>query len=463
MPALVRRKSDVTKIRSNIGAAGLALAVMLSGTPAAAQGRTQTQAQRQAQEDASTYVELEKFMEVYGRIKQNYVRNVSDHDLLKGAIDGMLASLDPHSAYAEGTDFDDLAMLATGNYGGLGLQSTIDNGVVRVIAPTEDGPAWKAGIKPGDYLIKIDGKLTYGDSMDQAVDRMRGTPGTKVDLTVVRQGRDKPFTVSVTRAVIATQPVKWEVKDGVGIVNLNRFTGQSGELVGKALADINKQTNGKVAGYILDLRSNGGGVVDEAVAIADLFLDRGEIVSQRGRDNQSIVRYYAKPGDVTNGKPVVVLVDAGSASASEIVAGALQDHRRGLVMGERSFGKGSVQSIYQLDSRRALSLTTELYYLPSGRSVQEGGIVPDILVPQLSDEDYATRDNVRESDLRRHLVAEGVDKTEFLEEDVLADPKFAMTAAELKKQGISDFQLDYSIRTIKRVESAAVKAPGTKA
>ena len=438
--------------RSTFRAALSATASLMAAAPAAAQPNA-----------PANYEELENFMDIYGRIKANYVRKVNDHDLMKGAIDGMLASLDPHSAYAEGSDFDDLSLIETGNYGGLGLNSTIDNGVVRVIAPTEDGPAWKAGIKPGDYLIRIGGDLTYGATLEQAVDKMRGAPGSKVDVTVVRQGRPKPFTVTITRAMISAQPVKWDVKDGVGIVNLNRFTGQSGALVAKALADIDQKTGGKTAGYVLDMRSNGGGVVDEAVAIADLFLDQGEIVSQRGRDNQSIVRFYAKPGDVTHGKPLIVLVDAGSASASEIVAGALQDQRRGLVMGERSFGKGSVQSVYQLGPRKALSLTTELYYLPSGRSVQEGGIIPDIVVPQLSDEDYASQVPVRESDLRRHLLAEGVEETAFLEEDTTADPRFAVSAAELKQKGITDFQLDYSVRTIKRIEVAAAAAGATKA
>ena len=440
--------------RPTLRIALLAAASMMASAPAFAQAKA---------DEPVNYQELENFMDIYGRIKANYVRKVNDHDLLKGAIDGMLASLDPHSAYAEGSDFDDLSLIETGNYGGLGLNSTIENGVVRVIAPTEDGPAWKAGIKPGDYLIRIGGDLTYGGTLEQAVDKMRGQPGTKVDVTVVRQGRPRPFTVTITRAVISAQPVKWNVRDGVGIVNLNRFTGQSGNLVAKALADIDKKTGGKTAGYILDMRSNGGGVVDEAVAIADLFLDHGEIVSQRGRDNRSIVRFYAKPGDVTGGKPLIVLVDAGSASASEIVAGALQDQRRGLVMGERSFGKGSVQSVYQIGARRALSLTTELYYLPSGRSVQEGGIIPDIIVPQLSDEDYASQNPVRESDLRKHLLAEGVEETAFLEEDVTADPRFTASAAELKQKGIDDFQLDYSVKTIKRIEMAAATASPAKA
>ena len=425
----------------------IAAAAVAIAAPAAAQ----------AQGSQANYDELEKFMEVYGRIKANYVRQVTDKELVKGAIDGMLNALDPHSSYAETSDYDDLDIISTGNYGGLGLVSTVENGVVRVISPTEDTPAWRAGIKAGDYITRIGGDLTYGLTLEQAVDKMRGPAGSKVDLKIVRPGRDKPFTVTVTRAVITANPVKWEVKDRVGIINLNRFTGTSGDQVHHALSEIDKATAGKTIGYVLDLRSNGGGVLDEAVAVADLFLERGEIVSQRGKSPDSIQRFYAKPGDVTGGKPVIVLVDAGSASASEIVAGALQEHRRSLVLGERSFGKGSVQSIYQLGARRALRLTTDLYYLPSGRSVQEGGIIPDIVVPQLSDPDYATRYQVRESDLRQHLIAEGVDDLALLEEDT-ADPRFAASAAALAKLGIKDFQLDYSVKTLKRTETAAVSA-----
>ena len=435
-----------TSIRVLLTAASMAIA-----SPGFAQARAQAQASE------PNYEELEKFMEVYGRIKSAYVRPVTDQELVKGAIDGMLNALDPHSSYAEASDYNDLSDISTGNYGGLGLISTVENGVVRVVSPTEDTPAWRAGIKAGDYITRIGGDLAYGLTLEQAIDKMRGPPGTKVDLKIVRAGRDKPFVVTVERAVITANPVKWEVKDRVGIVNLNRFTGTSGDQVQNALSEIDKATGNKTIGYVLDLRSNGGGVLEEAVQVADLFLERGEIVSQRGRSTDSIERYYAKPGDVTRGKPVIVLVDSGSASASEIVAGALQEHRRGLVFGERSFGKGSVQSIYQLGARRALRLTTDLYYLPSGRSVQEGGIVPDILVPQLSDPDYFTRDQVRESDLRQHLIAEGVDDLALLEEDTAADPRFSANADELAKAGVKDFQLDYSVKALTRYDVAAAK------
>ncbi len=353
--------------------------------------------------------ELETFMSIYERIKNDYVTEVDDHTLIKGAIDGMLNALDPHSSYAEQADFEDLNTISTGNYGGIGVLTTVEDGAMKVISTSEDTPAWKAGIKSGDYITRVDGKLVYGLSLDEGNERLRGTPGSPVKLSIFRRGRPKPIDMTIVRAVIDVKPVKWEVKDGVGIVNLNRFTGNSGGEVAEALAAIDKQTKGQTIGYVLDLRSNGGGVLQQAVDIADLFLNRGEIVSQRGRETGLAQHYYAKPGDVTNGRPLLVLVDAGSASASEIVAGALQEHRRALVVGERSFGKGSVQSIYPLGSKRALRLTTELYYLPSGRSVQAGGIEPDIVIPQLSDEDYRDRPEVREADLRRHLIAEGAD------------------------------------------------------
>jgi carboxyl-terminal processing protease len=454
MPAGSEKDGPMTKKRSSLFAMLLAASAIMAA-PVQAQGA-------RAQAADPDYAELEKFMEVYGRIKATYVRDVTDKELVKGAIDGMLNALDPHSSYAEASDYDDLSDISTGNYGGLGIISTIDGGAVRVVSPTEDTPAWQAGIKAGDYITRIGGELTYGLSLQQAIDKMRGPPGSKVDLKIVRPGRDAPFTVSVTRAVITANPVKWEVKDGVGIINLNRFTGTSGDQVQTALSEIDKATGNKTVGYVLDLRSNGGGVLEEAVQVADLFLERGEIVSQRGRSKESIERFYAKPGDVTGGKPVIVLVDSGSASASEIVAGAIQEHRRGLVFGERSFGKGSVQSVVPLGPRTALRLTTDLYYLPSGRSVQEGGIIPDIVVPQLSDPDYSTRDQIRETDLRRHLIAEGVDDLAMLEEDTSADPRFNVSQAELAKLGVRDFQLDYSVKTLKRIEMAAKAglAPG---
>jgi carboxyl-terminal processing protease len=419
--------------------------------------------------DVANYNELEKFMSVYERVKANYVEPVDDHVLIKGAIDGMLSALDPHSSYEEDSSFDTLKTTTDGNYGGLGLTVSIEDGAVKVITPTEDTPAWRAGIKAGDYITHINGELVYDVSLDEAVDKMRGPPGTAIKLTIVRPGRDKPFDVSIVREQIQLRPVKWQVKDGIAIIDLNTFSGNSAEETKAALTAVDKATGGHPLGYILDLRSNPGGLLDQAVDISDDFLDRGEIVSQRGREKTDIERYYAKAGDMTHGLPVIVLVDAGTASAAEIVAGALQDQRRALVMGETSFGKGSVQTVVQTGPRSALRLTTARYYTPSGRSVQAGGIQPDIAVPQLSDPDYKNRPIVREADLRRHLLAQVKGDDKLLEQDdTLQDPRFTASAEELKKKGIDDFQLYYALNTLKRLGSGGTavassgKSPGKR-
>ncbi len=409
--------------------------------------------------DVANYQELEKFMSVYERVKANYVDPVDDHTLIKGAIDGMLASLDPHSSYMEGADFDSLKTTTDGNYGGLGLTVTVEDGAVKVVAPTEDTPAWRAGIKAGDYITHIDGKLVYGDSLNEAVDKMRGAPGTSIKLTIVRPGRNKPFDVTITREKIQLRPVKWEIKDGVAYLRINTFSGNSAQETKAALTAIDKATGGHPLGYVLDLRSNPGGLLDQAVDIGDDFLNSGEIVSQRGREKTDIERYYAKPGDMTHGLPMIVLVDAGTASAAEIVAGALQDQHRALIMGEKSFGKGSVQTVVQTGPHAALRLTTARYYTPSGRSVQAGGIQPDIAVPQLSDPDYKDRPAVREADLRHHLLAQAKADDKLLEEDdTTEDPRFTATAEQLKKQGIKDFQLHYALDTLKRLGTGTAVA-----
>ena len=356
--------------------------------------------------DTTNYQELEKFMSVYERVKANYVDKVDDHTLIKGAIDGMLAALDPHSSYAEDADFQQLKTTTDGNYGGLGLSVSIEDGAVKVIAPTEDTPAWRAGIKAGDYITHINGELVYGLSLDEAVDKMRGDPGTPIKITIVRPGRERPLDISMVRERIELRPVKWEIRDGIGYININTFTGNVADATKSALLSIDKATGGHPLGYVVDLRSNPGGLLDQAVDVSDAFLESGEIVSQRGREKDDIERYYARPGDMAHGLPVVVLVDAGTASASEIVAGALQDHHRALILGEKSFGKGSVQTVVQTGPDSALRLTTARYYTPSGRSVQAGGIDPDVEVPQLSDPDYKDRRVVREADLRRHLLAQ---------------------------------------------------------
>ncbi|SNS49294.1 carboxyl-terminal processing protease [Sphingomonas laterariae] len=406
--------------------------------------------------EAETFREMDQFMSVFDRVRSEYVDKVDDKTLIKGAIDGMLASLDPHSSYLDSRDYQNLRTQTDGAYGGLGLTVSMEDGAVKIITPTEDTPAFKAGLKAGDYITHLDGKLIYGGTLDEAVDQMRGKPGTTVKLTIVRPGRDKPFDVTLTREIITLKPVKWEVKDRVGVININTFNKQTGEAVRAALVSIDKAVGGQPLGYVVDLRSNPGGLLDQAIEVSDAFLDRGEIVSQRGREKSDIERWYARPGDFAHGLPVVVLIDAGSASAAEIVAGALQDHRRGLVMGERSFGKGSVQTLLPLTEESALRLTTARYFTPSGRSVQEGGIQPDIKVPQLSDPDFKDRPRLREADLRRHLINEAKVDDSVLEDDTKADPRFIQTATQLEKAGVEDFQLDYAVKAIARLGKPAV-------
>jgi carboxyl-terminal processing protease len=432
----------------------LVLALSIPATVLVAQSVQQQQAQ------ADRFKELEEFLAVYRKVKLGYVDKVDDKQLMEGAIQGMLASLDPHSAFLDKSDFSSLQTQIDGEYGGLGLTVTLEDEAVKVIAPTKDTPADKAGIKSGDFITHLDGKLILGGTLDEAVEAMRGAPGTSIKLTIYRPGRDAPFDVTITRAVIDLKPVRWEVKNRIGVISITGFSEQTGADVVAAVSGIKKTLGGNPLGYIIDLRSNPGGILDEAVSVSDAFVSSGEIVSERGRDKSDIQRWWAEravPGDVTGGAPIIVLVDAGSASASEIVAGALQDHHRGLVMGERSFGKGSVQSVLPLTRDTGLRLTVARYHLPSGRSVQEGGIKPDVRVPQLTDPDYKKRVSVRESDLRRHLVNELKDNSKDLEEDRIDDPRFAMTAEQLKAKGIDDFQLYYAMETLQRLGSKTMK------
>ena len=432
----------------------ITLALAVPATVLVAQNMQWQQQQAQQIED------LDEFLAVYRKVKSSYVDKVDDKQLMEGAIQGMLASLDPHSGFLDRTDFNSLRTQIDGEYGGLGLTVTMEDEAVKVIAPTKDTPADKAGIKSGAFITHLDGKLIVGGTLDEAVEAMRGAPGTTIKLSIFRPGRNAPFDLTLTRAIIDLKPVRWEVKDRIGVISVTGFSEQTGADVVAAVAGIKKTLGGNPLGYIVDLRSNPGGILDEAVAVSDAFLTKGEIVSERGRDKNDINHWWAEravPGDVTNGAPIIVLVDAGSASASEIVAGALQDNHRALVMGERSFGKGSVQNVLPLTRDTGLRLTVARYHLPSGRSVQEGGIKPDIRVPQLTDPDYKTRVSVRESDLRRHLVNELKDDNKDLEKDNTDDPRFAMTAEQLKAKNIDDFQLYYAMETLQRLGSRTMK------
>lgn len=409
----------------------------------------------QAANPGSTYRQLDQLMDVFERVRAEYVDEVSDEKLIEGAINGMLASLDPHSSYLNMRNFERMRTQTDGEYGGLGLTVSLEDGVVKVIAPTDDTPAARAGMKAGDYITHIDGELIYGLSLDEAVDKMRGLPGTPIAITVVRTGQTKPIEMTMKREIIELKPVKYEVKDNIGVIRISTFNKQTGEATRAAIAAIENAAGRGLLGFVIDLRSNPGGLLDQAIEVSDAFLDRGEIVSQRGRRNGDVQRYHARAGDATKGKPVVVIVDEGSASAAEIVAGAIQDHRRGLVIGQRSFGKGSVQTLIPMTQDTALRLTTARYYTPAGRSVQEAGIEPDIGVPQLSDPDYKERRVVREADLRQHLRNDSIKDDKLIEEDDKSNPRFTRTAAELEKAGIDDYQLDYALKIIGRLGKAA--------
>ena len=434
----------------------LLIGVALAAIPGAAAVRAAAQ--------SDTYKQLDVLMDVFERVRVDYVDQTDDKKLIEGAINGMLASLDPHSSYLDAKDFENMRQTTDGEYGGLGLTVTTEEGTVRVVSPTDDTPAARAGVKAGDFITHLDDELIFGTSLSEAVDKMRGAPGTSIKITVVREGESKPLDFTLVREAIQIKPVKWEVRGTVGVVRISTFNKQTGDATRAAIAAIDKKVGPALLGYVIDLRSNPGGLLDQAIEVSDVFMDKGEIVSQRGRTKADIQRYYAKPGDLTRGKPLVVVVDAGSASAAEIVAGALQDQRRAVVIGQKSFGKGSVQTLIPISQDTALRLTTARYFTPSGRSVQEAGVEPDVTVPQLSDPNAGERPRLREADLRRHLINELKDSTEKLvETDTKPDPRFVATADELKKQGIVDFQMDYAVKMLSRLAPGAPVQVASKA
>ncbi|QBQ53765.1 S41 family peptidase [Nitrosococcus wardiae] len=350
--------------------------------------------------------ELRIFSEVFGQIKRSYVELVDDKTLIEDSIRGMLAGLDPHSAYLDPESFKELRIGTSGKFGGLGIEVGMEDGFVRVVAPIDDTPAQKAGIKAGDLIIRIDDTPVKGMSLSEAVQRMRGKPGTDIVLTIIREGEEQPLKFTITRAVIKVKSVKNRtLEEGYGYIRISQFQTQTPPNVQKAIEKLKEENGGKLKGLILDLRNNPGGVLSAAVEVSDAFLEKGLIVYTEGRDLESEQRFRATSGDILNNSPMVVLVNGGSASASEIVSGALQDHRRAVVVGSRTFGKGSVQTILPLTENTALKLTTARYYTPSGRSIQAEGIVPDIELESVKVSASTPSDfnPVRESDLSRHL------------------------------------------------------------
>lgn len=348
--------------------------------------------------------ELRTFAEVLDRIKSAYVEPVDDKTLLENAIKGMLSNLDPHSAYLEPEAFQELQESTSGEFGGLGIEVGTEDGFIKVVSPIDDTPASKAGIQPGDLIVKIDGQPTKGLSMMEAVDKMRGKAGSPIVLTLIREG-GQPFDVELKRAVIKVKSVKSQLLDkNYGYIRITQFQVNTGEEVGKALAKLRKENSDKkLAGLVLDLRNNPGGVLQSAVEVADHFLTKGLIVYTKGRIANSELRFSADPADASEGVPLVVLINGGSASAAEIVAGALQDHKRGVLMGTDSFGKGSVQTVLPLNNDRALKLTTALYFTPNGRSIQAQGIVPDVEVARAKVTREQDSENFKEADLAGHL------------------------------------------------------------
>ncbi len=386
----------------------------------------------QAQDKFSddTYRQLELFGNVFERVRKDYVEEVSDQDLIEAAINGMLASLDPHSSFLSAKSFEDMQEQTKGEFGGLGIEVTLENGFVKVVSPIDDTPAYEAGLQPGDYITGIDGESVLGLTLGEAVEMMRGPVDTDITVTIRREGVE-PFDVTLTRAVIRIRSVRYRTEGEVGYIRITSFNEQTQEGLEDGIESIKNELGSLLKGYVLDLRSNPGGLLDQAVSVTDTFLDRGEIVSTRTRYTEETERKTAKRGDLTNGLPVVVLINDGSASASEIVAGALQDHGRAIVLGTKSFGKGSVQTIIPMQDNSAMRLTTARYYTPSGRSIQGTGIEPDIIVSPATVERLAPRGQRSESNLRGAL------ENDTLDEDI---PE-AEAAEQRTTQDIDDYQL----------------------
>ena len=400
---------------------------------AAKQSKAQT-------EDADTYELLNLFGEVMERAKVSYVEDVSDKKLIESAINGMLSSLDPHSSFLDDQSFKYMSEQTKGKFGGLGIEVTMENGVVKVVSPIDDTPASKAGLKPGDYITNIDGEAVMGMTLNDAVDKMRGKIGSKVKLTI-RRINEKPLEVTLKREEIKIQSVKNSIKaDDVVYIRISSFSEDVDTMTAKAIKDAKKKLGDKLKGVVIDVRNNPGGLLDQAVNVSDLFLDKGEIVSTRSRNEEDTVKYTAKEGDIAKGLPIVVIINDGSASASEIVAGALQDHKRAIILGEKSFGKGSVQTVIPLGKYGAVRLTTARYYTPSGRSIQAKGIEPDIEVKPAKVEVLDTGVGFSEAEFSNALKNE----TSGDKNSKNADQKKA-EAEELAK----DYQLSRAIDLVK--------------
>ncbi|HET7448155.1 MAG TPA: S41 family peptidase [Methyloceanibacter sp.] len=433
----------------------LVLAVLAAGSTMVSLARSQSASAA----NSEIYRQLDLFGEVLERVRSDYVEKPDDAKLIEAAINGMLTALDPHSAYLNPKHFRDMQVQTRGEFGGLGIEVTMENGVVKVVSPIEDTPAARAGLMSGDLITHLNKEQILGLTLQEAVEKMRGPVNSPITLTVVRKGVDDPFDVKVVRDVIHINPVKYDVEGGdIGYIRITTFNEQTTANLQKAIEDLKKQLGPNLKGYVIDLRNNPGGLLDQAISVSDAFLDQGAIVLTRGRNLEETQRSNARAGDLADGKQLVVLINGGSASASEIVAGALQDHHRATIVGTRSFGKGSVQTIIPLGSNGALRLTTARYYTPSGRSIQAKGIEPEAVVEEELPDDLkqkAEAQNTRgEANLRGHL--KGHDEAD----NAKADQEESGSSSYVSPDKAKDTQLNYAIdllHGIKSVDSEAKK------
>ncbi|QXT39844.1 S41 family peptidase [Gymnodinialimonas ceratoperidinii] len=401
---------------------------------------------QEAERNSTVYEQLDLFGDIFERIRQNYVEEVDEAELIEAAINGMLISLDPHSSYISASDFEDMQVQTRGEFGGLGIEVTQEDGFVRVITPMDDTPAMEAGVEAGDFITAVDGEALLGLTLEEAVDMMRGPVGSDIVITVVREGEDEPFDLTITRDRIQLTAVRARLEGNTAVLRVSTFSDQTFPNLRDGLMELIEEVGGleNMNGVVLDLRNNPGGLLNQAIRVSDAFLDQGEIVSTRGREPQDGERYNATPGDMIEGLPMVVLINGGSASASEIVAGALQDHRRAVIVGTNSFGKGSVQSVMPLAGDGAMRLTTSLYYTPSGRSIQALGVAPDIIVEQRDPVEEDEEDNGRPA--RTEAGLRGAIENSSLTEDELNQLQEERDAAEataaLRNE---DYQLAYAI------------------
>src|SRR5438093_8642016 len=389
---------------------GVCLTVLVTGP----QGAHLVAAAKAAARSDSTYSQLNLFGDVFERVRASYVERPDDSKLMEGAINGMISALDPHSRYMNEKGWSDMQETTHGEFGGLGIEVTMEDGLVKVVTPIDDTPAAKAGILSGEVITQIDDEAIQGMTLEQAVSRMKGPANSKIKLKVARKGAAAPIDVAIVREIIRVRPVRYKTEGGdIGYIRITRFNEQTTEGLKKAIAGITKEIPAdKLAGYVVDLRNNPGGLLDQAVSVSSAFMSRGEVVSTRGRTAEETQRFTARGGDITKGKPLVVLINGGSASASEIVAGALRDHKRATLIGPRTFGKGSVQTIIPLGSGNgALALTTARYFTPSGRSIQAQGIAPDVEVLQDVPDELKNRSEMKgEASMRGHLAADGAEQ-----------------------------------------------------